>query len=116
MGKIGQSIENLSFDIAAGKNSIPVRLSDETAALTIGVADPNKDYPYTAKSLGYQIGRTQNWTHTAAAKLGLKDSPVYSLPIKGTNGQLILRRYNTRALSALKKKLEQQPNWDPYRE
>jgi hypothetical protein len=116
IGKIGQSIENLSLDIVSDKTSLPVGLTDDSAALTIAVADPNTDYPFTTNSLGQQIGRNQNWTHKAAGRLGLKDSHVYSLPIKGANGQVVVRRYNARALEVLKKKLEEHPDYDPYHE
>jgi hypothetical protein len=60
------------------------------------------------------LGRNQNWTHTAAGRLGLKDNPMYSLPIKGTQGKVVLRRYNAHALEVLKKKLEEHPDFDPY--
>ena len=107
-------MHSLSLDIKGDKSSLPVSISDGPAALKIGVADPNTDYPFLTKKVGSIIKRDQNWTAMAFEKLGLKGDPTYSLSIKGGKGQIVMRRYNERAVEKLKAHLEAVPDFDPY--
>jgi hypothetical protein len=114
LSKLGSAMESLSLDIKEGKSALPVSISDGPSALKIGIADPNRDYPYLTKTLGKKIKKTQDWTQCALKRLGCKDNPIYSMEIRGVKGEIVMRRYNERALTILTKKIAECPDYDPY--
>lgn len=91
--RVAGAIENLSLQIGQSSGAPPVRLSDE-ALLEIRMADPNKEYPYTARTLGAELARGQTWVAKALDKLGAKDDPRYGCPMTGASGRVVLRKYS----------------------
>jgi hypothetical protein len=112
--KVGEAVTDFSLEIGEGTTGLPVRISESAAALTIAFKDPNRDYPYTTKTLGAKIGKGQNWVAQAASVLRLKEDPRYSLAILGAGDNVVVRRYNDRALEKLRDTLADNPGFDPW--
>jgi hypothetical protein len=110
--KLAKGIHELSFQITADPESLPVRFAHEPAALSVTIRDPNTDFPYTTKSLGVCIGKSQNWTARAVRKLGLINNPSYSIMID--LGSYKVAKYNDAAVQTLRQRLRDEPNFDPY--
>jgi len=87
LSKIGKEIQNFSLQLAGESSALPVRLSEQ-GSLSIRISDPNKDYPYTAKTLAGKIGKNQNWVAKAATVLELKRNPADCCEIKGASGNV----------------------------
>ncbi len=111
--QVSGAIGDLSIRMKGGDGSLPVRLSGGEDALTITVEDPNLSYPYTAKTIGKEIGRHPSWVGRAAALVGLKTDTLYCLPIQGSGKKIIVFRYNDRALGELRAR-SRDPDFDPY--
>ncbi len=112
LGKLASSVKEFSLEIGGG--GLPVYPSNEPSALQISIKDVNEDYPYTAKILGKEIGKNQNWVAKAAQKLGLKDERLYCCPIRGATGEIVLYKYSKEALMRLMKEIEDNPEFNPY--
>lgn len=111
--QVAGAIGDLSIRMKGGDGSLPVLLSDSDQALTITVEDPNRSYPYTAKTLGREIGKHSSWVGRAASLLGLKEDARYCLPIQGAGKRVVVYRYNERALEELRVRAKD-PEFDPY--
>lgn len=111
--RVAEAIQKLSLEIGQSSGALPVRLSDE-ALLESRIVDPNKDYPYTARTLGTELGRNQNWVARALDMLGIKDDPRYCLTMTGASDKVVLRKYNQTALVRLREILEVHPNFSPF--
>ena len=72
LSKIGQAVQTLSLDVQEGQLALPVQLSEDTTALKIGVADPNKDFPYNATLIGRKLGKSAAWVAEAIKKLEIR--------------------------------------------
>jgi hypothetical protein len=114
LSKIGQAVQTLSLDVQEGQLALPVQLSEDTTALKIGVADPNKDFPYNATLIGRKLGKSSAWVAEAIKKLEIKKNPLLALGINGSKGEACLWKYNERALRLLQEKLEKDPAYHPY--
>lgn len=115
LSELGKAMGKLAKQISISESGLPVRIS-ETGVLTIAFTDPNREYPYTAKTLGQKIGKNQNWVAKAAEKLGLKNDRGYTLPINSSNGKKVIQwRYNEAAVQKLRRKVEEEPDFSPYR-
>lgn len=111
--QVAGAIGDLSIRMRGGSGSLPVRLSEADEALTITVEDPNRSYPYTAKTLGREIGKHQSWVGRAASLVGLKEDTLYCLAIQGAGNEVVVYRYNDRALEELRARAKD-PDFDPY--
>jgi hypothetical protein len=114
MAKLGEGIKSLGLDISSANSAMPVRLADEPGALVVN-SDANKLYPYTARTLGVQIGKDQNWIARAAANLGLKSDLSCCWGAKSAGGGIVVWKYSQRARELLEQKLLLDPHYDPYR-
>ncbi len=114
LSHVATAIQDFSLELAEGGAGLPARLSETGAGLSIAVRDPNRDYPYTARTLGQKLERSQNWVAKALGVLQLRGNPAYSMAIRGASGQIVVRKYNELTLDALWQKLSDDPSFDPY--
>ncbi len=111
---IATAIQDFSLELAEGGAGTPARLSETGAGLAIAVRDPNRDFPYTAKTLAQKLDRGQNWVVKALGVLRLRGNPAYSMAIRGASGRIVVRKYNERTLDTLWQKLSDDPSFDPH--
>lgn len=91
------------------------RGSAANAALPVVVrrTDLEADYPYLTKELATELNKNQNWTAKAATVLGLKLNSTFHQAVRASASSVI-HRYSPAALEALRQKLKETPDFDPY--
>lgn len=114
LNHVATAIQDFSLELEEGGGGLPARLSETGTGLRIAVKDPNRDFPYTAKTLGLKLDRNQNWVAKALGVLRLRGNPEYSLAIQGASGQITIRKYNELTLDVLWQKLSDDASFDPY--
>jgi len=113
---LGQRVLRPSFALDDSEATpTPVRLSDDPNAVPIAAPlDIATAYPYTATTLGRKLGKNGQWLARAASTLSLKGNPTYSFGMP-TSGRQMMWRYSEAADDRIRRVLESDPNWTPYR-
>ena len=101
---------NFTADITLRKGSP----KDASLPIVIQKTDVDTDYPYLTSEIAAKIGKNQNWTARAVTKLGIKNDLKYHTPVRASSNSYI-QKYNDAAVQILKKKLQDDPNFNPYK-
>jgi len=105
-----QAPRNYTADVTLRKGSA----ADASLPVLVRKTDLENDYPYLTKELGQKIAKSQNWTARTVLVLGLKNDPKYHQAVRASATSLV-HRYSSAALESLKKKLADEPTFNPYK-
>ncbi len=102
---------NFTADLSLRKGSA----ADASLPVVVKRTDVENDYPFLTKELAAQLGKNQNWTAKAVAKLGIKGVHKYHQAIRASSKSDI-QRYSRAALQVLQEKLLAEPSFSPFRD
>lgn len=105
-----QAPKNYTADINLRKGSP----KDSSLPVVVQKTNLEDDYPYLTKELGEKIGRPINFVAKAMNVLGLKGDRKFHQEIRSSKSGSI-HRYSSAALEKLRKKLNEDPDFNPYR-
>lgn len=105
-----QAPKNFTADLILRKGSS----AEAGLPVHIKKTEVEKDYPYLTSDIGVKIGKTQNFVAYAFKKLNYKGNDRYHQSIRISKKGRI-NRYSEIASNDLKKYLDANPGFDPYR-
>jgi len=105
-----QAPHNYTADITLRKGSV----RDASLPILVKKTEIEEDYPYLTKELASKIGKNANWVGRAAPILGMKNNEKYHQAVRSSATGSI-QRYSEAALQLLKKKLTEEPTFNPYK-
>lgn len=105
-----QAPRNYTADVILRKGSP----TSSSLPVVVKKTDVEADYPFLTNELGQQLGKGRNWTAKACAVMNLKGDPRYHQPVR-SGKTTVTHRYSQAALDTLKKKVQEDPGFNPYR-
>ncbi len=105
-----QAPHNYTADINLRKGSA----RDSSLPILVKRTEIEEDYTYLTNELARKIGKNANWVSRAAPILGMKNNEKYHQAVRSSATGSI-QRYSEAALQLLKKKLIEDPTFNPYK-
>ena len=105
-----QAPKNFTADLILRKGSP----SDKGLPVHIKKTEIEKDYPYLTGEIATRLGKPQNFVAYSFKKLGYKGNEKYHQSVRSSKSGSI-NRYSEAAMNDLKKFLETNPSFDPYK-
>lgn len=105
-----QAPRNYTADITLRKGSA----ADSSLPVLVKKTELEADYPFLTKEVAEEIGKSQNWTARAATVLALKGDPKHHQAIRASSNSIV-HRYSPAAVEFLRRRINDDPNFNPYR-
>lgn len=105
-----QAPKNFTADITLRKG----KPSESALPIAIKKTDVEKDYPHLTVEIANKLGKNQNYIAYAFKKLNYKGNTHYHQSVRASKSSSI-NRYSDAALNDLKKFLDENPGFNPYK-